>query len=326
MKPFSILKNIEGYSRITKFSLSYTILVLCMLFLLDNVPSSQAQKFKDVEIIVNQLDNNGTYMLVGKGGNIGLSVGDDGVLLIDSQFKQLTDKILSAINNRITDKPVKFLINTHWHQDHTGGNENFVKNGAIIIAHENVRERLNSEQFVDFLNKTFEASPLNALPTITYNDSITFYFNEDKIDVYHLPHAHTDGDSLIYFNKKNIIHTGDIYVKGRYPFIDHSSGGSIDGIITGIEKIISIIDNETKIIPGHGLLSNLGELQDYLIMLKDIRQQVLTMVNNGATLNEIIKSDITSKYDNLYSDSFINSGDFLGFVYNDVININNFIW
>ena len=319
MKPFSILKNIEGYSRITKFSLSYTTLVLCMLFLLDNVPSSQAQKFKDVEIIVNQLDNNGTYMLVGKGGNIGLSVGDDGVLLIDSQFKQLTDKILSAINNRITDKPVKFLINTHWHQDHTGGNENFVKNGAIIIAHENVRERLNTEQFVDFLNKTVEASPLNALPTITYNDSITFYFNEDKIDVYHLPHAHTDGDSIIYFNKRNIIHTGDIYVNGRYPFIDHSSGGSIDGIITGIEKIISIIDNETKIIPGHGLLSNIGELQDYLIMLKDIRQQVLTMVNNGATLNEIIKSDITSKYDNLYSDSFINSGDFLGFVYNDVI-------
>lgn len=297
MKPFSILKNIEGYSRITKFSLSYTILVLCMLFLLDNVPSSQAQKFKDVEIIVNQLDNNGTYMLVGKGGNIGLSVGDDGVLLIDSQFKQLTDKILSAINNRITDKSVKFLINTHWHQDHSGGNENFVKNGAIIIAHENVRERLNAEQFVDFLNKTFEASPLNALPTITYKDSITFYFNEDKIDVYHLPNAHTDGDSIIYFNKRNIIHTGDIYVNGRYPFIDHSSGGSIDGIITGIEKIISIIDNETKIIPGHGLLSNLGELQDYLIMLKDIRQQVLTMVNNGATLNEIIKSDITSTYD-----------------------------
>ena len=319
MKLFSILKNIEGYSRITKFSLSYTILVLCMLFLLDNVPSSQAQKFKDVEIIVNQLDNNGTYMLVGKGGNIGLSVGDNGVLLIDSQFKQLTDKILSAINNRITDKSVKFLINTHWHQNHTGGNENFVKNGAIIIAHENVRERLNAEQFVDFLNKTFEASPLNALPTITYKDSITFYFNEDKIDVYHLPHAHTDGDSIIYFNKRNIIHTGDIYVNGRYPFIDHSSGGSIDGIITGIEKIISIIDNDTKIIPSHGLLSNLGELQDYLIMLKDIRQQVLTMVNNGATLNEIIKSDITSKYDNLYSDSFINSGDFLGFVYNEVI-------
>ena len=319
MKFFFVLKNIDGYPRIIKLFLAYTILVLCMLFLLDNVPSSQAQKFKDVEIIVNQLDNNGTYMLVGKGGNIGLSVGDDGVLLIDSQFKQLTDKILSAINNRITDKPVKFLIDTHWHQDHTGGNENFVKNGAIILAHENVRERLNTEQFVDFLNKTFEASPLNALPTITYNDSITFYFNEDKIDVYHLPHAHTDGDSIIYFNKRNIIHTGDIYVNGRYPFIDHSSGGSIDGIITGIEKIISIIDNETKVIPGHGLLSNLDELQDYLIMLKDIRQQVLIMVNNGATLDEIIKSDITAKYDKLYSDNFINSGDFLGFVYNDLI-------
>jgi glyoxylase-like metal-dependent hydrolase (beta-lactamase superfamily II) len=121
------------------------------------------------------------------------------------------------------------------------------------------------------LNKTFKASPLNALPTNTYNDSITFYFNEDKIDVYHIPNAHTDGDSIIYFSKRNVFHTGDLYVNGRYPFIDHSSGGSMDDLIIVIEKIISIIDNETKIIPGHGLLSNLDELQDYLIMLKDIR-------------------------------------------------------
>ncbi|MGI9010871.1 MAG: MBL fold metallo-hydrolase [Nitrososphaeraceae archaeon] len=291
-----------------------------MLFMIDNVPSSQAQKFKDVEIIVNQLDNNGTYMLVGKGGNIGLSVGDDGVLLIDSQFEQLTGKILSAIYNKITDKPVKFVINTHWHQDHTGGNENLVNNGSIVIAHENVRERLSTEQFVDFLNREYKPAPINALPTITYNDSITFYFDDDKIDLYHLPNAHTDGDSIIYFNKRNVIHTGDVYVNGRYPFIDHSSGGSIDGIITGIEKIISIIDNETKIIPGHGLLSNLDELQDYLHMLKDIRQQVETMVKNKYNLEEIIKSDITSDYDIVYSDSFINSGDFLAFVYNDIIH------
>lgn len=318
MKLFFVLKNIGGYSRIIKYSLSYSILVLCMLFFLDNLHLSHAQKFKDVEIIVNDLDNNGTYMLVGKGGNIGLSVGDEGVLLIDSQFEQLTDKILSAINNRITEKPVKFVINTHWHQDHTGGNENFVNNGAIVIAHENVRERLSTGQFVDFLNKTFEASPLNALPTITYNDFITFYFNEDKIDAYHIPNAHTDGDSIIYFNKRNVIHTGDLYVNGRYPFIDHSSGGSIDGIITAIEKITSIIDNETKIIPGHGLIANIDDLQEYLVMLKDIRQQVQTMVNNGENLEQIIKSGITANYDSLYSDSFINSEDFLGFVYNDL--------
>ena len=226
MKFFFVFKNIDGYSRIIKFPLSYSILVLCMLFMIDNVPSSQAQKFKDVEIIVNQLDNNGTYMLVGKGGNIGLSVGDDGVLLIDSQFEQLTGKILSAIYNKITDKPVKFVINTHWHQDHTGGNENLVNNGSIVIAHENVRERLSTEQFVDFLNREYKPAPINALPTITYNDSITFYFDDDKIDLYHLPNAHTDGDSIIYFNKRNVIHTGDVYVNGRYPFIDHSSGGS----------------------------------------------------------------------------------------------------
>ena len=155
------------------------------------------------------------------------------------------------------------------------------------------------------MNKTFEASPLNALPTINYNDSITFYFNDDKIDVYHIPNTHTDGDSIIYFSKRNVIHTGDLYVNGRYPFIDRSSGSSIDGLIIGIEKIISIIDDETKIISGHGLLSNLDELQDYLIMLKDIKQQVLTMVNNCTTLDKIIKSDITAKYDNLHSDSLL---------------------
>jgi cyclase len=194
-----------------------------------------------------------------------------------------------------------------------------VKNGAIVIAHDNVRERLSNEQFVSFLNKTFEPSPINALPTITYNDSITLYFNDDKIDVYHIPNAHTDGDSIIYFNKNNVVHTGDIFVNGRYPFIDHSSGGSIDGIITGIEKIMSIINNETKIIPGHGLLSNLDELQDYLSMLKDIRKQVQTMVNNGSNLEEIIKSDITTNYDSLYSNSFVSSKDFLRFVYDDIV-------
>lgn len=309
-----------GYKRIITFSFYFSILALCiLLFLVDLVSSSYAQKFKDVEIIANQLTNE-TYMLIGKGGNIGVSVRDDGVLLIDSQFKQLTDKIMSTINNKITDKPIKFLINTHWHQDHTDGNENIVvKNGAIVIAHDNVRERLSTEQFVNFLNKTFEPSPINALPIITYNDSITLYFNDDKIDVYHIPNAHTDGDSIIYFNKNNVVHTGDIFVNGRYPFIDHSSGGSIDGIIAGIEKIISIINNETKIIPGHGLLSNLDELQDYLSMLKDIRKQVQTMVNNGSNLEEIIKSDITTNYDSLYSNSFVSSKDFLRFVYDDIV-------
>ena len=258
-------------------------------------------------------------MLIGKGGNIVLSVGSDGVLLIDSQFQQLTEKIMSAID-KITNKPAKFVINTHWHQDHTGGNENLVKNGFMVIAHENVLEHLNTKQFVDFLNRTFEPSPSKALPTITYNDSITLYFNDDQIDVYHIANAHTDGDSIVYFNKSNVIHTGDIFVNGRYPFIDNSSGGSIDGVITGIEKIISITDNETKIIPGHGLLSNLDELQDYLHMLKDIRQQVQTMINNESDLEEIINSNITAKYDRLYSDTFINSGDFLGFVYDDLMH------
>jgi cyclase len=319
MNFFIECRNNTRYSNIIKFTttLSCYILVFCLLFLINNISSIEAQKFEDVEIAINQLTN-GTYMLVGKGGNIGLSIGNDGVLLIDLQFQQLTNKILSSINN-ITNKPIKFVINTHWHQDHSGGNENLVKEeGAIIVAHEAVRERLSTKQFVDFLDREYQPSPINGLPSITYNKSITLYFNDDKIDIYHLPNSHTDGDSIIYFNKNNIVHTGDIFINGRYPFIDQSSDGSIDGLIRGIEQIISIINNETKIIPGHGLIANIDDLQEYLIMLKDIRQQVQTMVNNSANLEQIIKSGIAANYDSSYSDSFINSEDFLGFVYNDL--------
>ncbi len=291
-------------------------MIFCILFLTNNISLIEAQKFKDVEITVNQLTN-ATFMLEGKGGNIGLSIGNDGVLLIDSQFEQLTDKILSSINS-ITNKPIKFVINTHWHQDHSGGNENLAKEGAIILAHEAVHERLSTKQFVEFLDREYQPSPIEALPTMTYNGSITLHFNDDKIDIYHIPYSHTDGDSIIYFNKNNILHTGDIFVNGRYPFIDQSSGGSIDGLIIGIEKIITIINNETKIIASHGSIANIDDLQEYLIVLKDTRQEVYKMISNDADLKQVINSNIAANYDSKYADSFINSEDFLGFVYNNL--------
>ena len=315
---FYLIKRYNNcYGDNIKFLFCYSIIILVFLFTMNLLSSAYAQKFKDVEISVDQLTN-GTFILTGKGGNIGLSIGKDGILLIDSQFKQLSDKIIAAIG-KITDKPIRFVINTHWHQDHNDGNENLANKGAIIIAHENVLKRLTNDQFVEFLNREYNPPSSKSLPTITYdNQSITIDFNEDKIDIYHIPNAHTDGDSIIYFNNNNIIHTGDIFVNGRYPFIDRSSGGSIDGLITGIEKTISLINDDTQIIPGHGPISNLHELQDYLHMLKDLRQQVQYMVNDGASLDQIVKSSIADNY-SLYSDSFISSEDFLGFVYNDLI-------
>lgn len=319
MNYFSLYKDL-GFLRLQliKFSISFCFLILCSL-VVTNISSIDAQIRKNNEVVVTQISGE-MYMFAGKGGNIGVSIGKDGVLLIDSKSKQTIDMIVSSINNFSNNKPIMFVINTHWHHDHVGGNEKLNNNGTVILAHENVRERMANKQYVDFLNREFLSYPKNALPTITYNETFTLHFNDDQIDIHHISQAHTDGDSIVYFNKNNVIHTGDIFINGRYPFIDHSSGGSIDGIIDGIEKITAIANNETKIIPGHGELTNREKLQDYRFMLKDIRQQVQKMVVNGTSLDTIIKSNITSKYDPLYSDSFINSQDFLEFVYEDLAN------
>ncbi|NOJ30037.1 MAG: MBL fold metallo-hydrolase [Nitrososphaeraceae archaeon] len=318
MNYFLIYRDL-AFSRmqLIKFSIPFCFLILC-LSIITNISLVEAQIRKN-SVVVTPVSEE-MYMFAGKGGNIGVSIGNDGVLLIDSKSKQTIDNIVSSINNISDNKPIKFVINTHWHHDHVGGNENLNKNGTMVVAHENVRERMTNKQFVDFLNREFLPYPENALPIITYKKNFTLYFNDDRIDIHHIPHSHTDGDSIIYFNKNNIIHTGDIFINGRYPFIDHSSGGSIGGIISGIEKIIKISNNDTKIIPGHGELTDREKLKDYLVMLNDIVQQVQKMMLNGNDLDTIIKSNITSKYDSLYSDTFINSQDFLGFVFKDLIN------
>lgn len=319
MNYFLIYRDLD-FSRmqLIKFSIPFCLLILCSS-IITNISLVEAQIRKNSEVMVTPVSEE-MYMYTGKGGNIGVSIGNDGVLLIDSKSKQTIDMIVSSINNISDNKPIKFVINTHWHHDHVGGNENLNKNGTMILAHENVRERMTNKQFVDFLNREFLPYPENALPTMTYKKNLTLYFNDDRIDIHHIPHSHTDGDSIIYFNKNNIIHTGDIFINGRYPFIDHSSGGSIWGIIAGIEKIIKISNNDTKIIPGHGELTNREKLKDYLVMLNDIVQQVQKMMLNGNDLDTIIKSNITSKYDSIYSDTFINSQDFLGFVFKDLTN------
>ena len=253
-----------------------------------------AQNFDNVTITTTKLSDN-VYMLVGAGGNIGVSVGDDGVFVIDDQFAPLTTKIEAAIRT-LSDKQIQFLVNTHYHGDHTGGNENMKKLGTTIIAHDNVRKRL-------------EDKPKDALPVITFNDELSLHINGEKISVFHVEHAHTDGDALLYFTKSNVLHTGDVYFNKRYPYIDLNSGGSVNGYIEAVKKGLSAINDDSKIIPGHGELSTKAEYQFFLKMLETLKDNVLSEIKKGKTEDEVAaNSEITKVYDDLgYSWNFISS-------------------
>ncbi len=274
-----------------------------ILFLAITLPTLSQQK--EVQIKVHHVSNN-VYMLIGQGGNIAISVGEDGVFMIDDQFARLTPKILKAIKT-VSEKEIKFLLNTHWHGDHTGGNENMEKEGAVIIAHENVRKRMSTDQFQKERNRTIKASPKGALPVITFTKDLNFHFNGESIYAFHVHNAHTDGDAMVYFGNSNVLHMGDTYFQGKYPYIDLDSGGSAQGYIDAIKKALLIIDDDTKIIPGHRNLSSKAELKEYLAMLEEIKTNILIEINSGKTEDEVTNNmELTRKYDNLnYGDWFI---------------------
>ena len=291
----------------------FTIGLLLLTLTTLNLNDVNAQ---DENITINTTKlTDSIYMLKGSGGNILVSIGQDGVILVDDQFAPLTEKIKEAIS-KIMDKPVKFVINTHWHTDHVGGNENFGEAGAIIISHDNVRKRLSTEQFIDFLNKTVSPLPEKGLPIVTFSDNMTLYQNGDEIKINHVDHGHTDGDSIVYFTKNNVIHVGDDFNDKSYPFIDISSGGSIDGLISSLEAISSIINDETKVVSGHSEVSNKIKVIDFTNMLKDVRKNVNQMIKDGKSLEEIITSQPTSKYDEIYYDHTSRKpGEFVTFIY-----------
>jgi glyoxylase-like metal-dependent hydrolase (beta-lactamase superfamily II) len=261
------------------------------------------QDFSKVEIKATQLTAS-TWMMTGSGGNMGLSVGDDATFLIDDQFAPLTEKITAAIG-KITPKPVKFVLNTHWHFDHTGGNENLAKAGVVIVAHDNVHKRMSSDQFIEFLKMKEAASPHLAQPVVTFPDQVTFHLNGDEIRAIHVERAHTDGDSIVYFAKSNVIHMGDTYFAGMYPFIDTSSGGTIDGMVAACDKALAIADDSTKIIPGHGPLANKADLKAWRDMLAAVSARVKKMIAEGKKLEDITASGVTSDFDAAYGKGFV---------------------
>jgi glyoxylase-like metal-dependent hydrolase (beta-lactamase superfamily II) len=282
------------------------------------LPAAAQQDFSKVEIRTTKLGDT-TYMMTGAGGNLGLSIGDDAVFLIDDQFAPLTDRINAAIA-KLTAKPVKFILNTHWHGDHTGGNENFGKAGVIVVAHENVRKRMNSEQFIEFLKMTEKPSPEAALPIVTFAGGVTFHLNGDDIVAFHVPRAHTDGDAIVHFTKSDVIHMGDVYFNGMYPFIDVSSGGSIRGVIAGCDRVLGMpaVTDATRIIPGHGPLSGKAELKAYRDMLASVAERIGKMVSDGKSTQEIVAASPTADLDGKWGNGFMKAPKFVEMVAEDL--------
>ena len=269
------------------------------MFMYSIIASSQKK-----EVIIEPIKiTDNIYMLKGQGGNIGLFFGEDGAFMIDDQFAKLTPKILTAIKG-ITDKKITYLINTHWHGDHTGGNENMSKEGAIIVSHKNVRKRMSVESIARGRKKP--ASPKEALPIITFTEDMMFHSNGEDILITHVHNAHTDGDAHVYFTNSNVLHMGDTYFQGKFPFIDLESGGSIEGYIASAEKALMMINDKTVIIPGHRGLSNKQELQTYKKMLVTLRDRVAAKIKEGKTVEEVKKDEtITKEYAKEYGGWFI---------------------
>jgi len=284
--------------------------------------ASQDQDFSKVQIKVSKVAGN-VYMLQGAGGNIGASVGDDGIVVVDDQYAPLADRIQAALKG-ITDKPVRFIINTHYHPDHTGGNEYFQKQ-APIIAHENVRKRLESGGAAGnggAVHMDFKPAPKDALPIITFDHDVTVHLNGEDIRALYFPAGHTDGDSIIFFPKSNVVHMGDDFVTYGFPFIDVDAGGSINGMIDGVEKVISQVPADVKIIPGHGPISSVDDVKAYLGMLKATRDAVQKAIQEGKTLDQMKQAKLLEPWKK-YSGDFINADAFLETLYNSLTGQKN---
>lgn len=270
--------------------------------------SAFAQRdFSGVEITTTKVVD-GVYMLQGAGGNIGLSVGEDGAFVIDDQFAPLSDKIAAAIAE-ITDQEVAFVVNTHWHGDHTGGNEALGKAGAHIVAHDNARKRLK-EGLTRAGGATTPPAAAAALPVITFSHNMSFYWNGRDIGVWHPENAHTDGDAIIMFRDVNVVHMGDVFFNGGYPYVDLESGGDLSGYVATLEKVLTKIDDDTKIIPGHGPLADKSDLQDAATMLKDVRDRVQALIDQGLDEDAAVAADPLKDLNGKWGEGFIN-GEFM---------------
>jgi len=259
-------------------------------------------------------------LLVGRGGNVAISAGADGVFLIDDQLQPLAGQLLAEVR-RISDAPVRFVINTHYHSDHMGGNEAAGAAGAVIIAHDNVRKRLTTEQFSSFMERTTPPWPAGALPVVTFSDRVTLHLNGEPAQVIHVPHGHTDGDAIIHFPDSDVIHMGDIFFNGTYPYIDLDAGGSVQGMIAAVQAALQRAGPDTRIIPGHGPLASRSELAAYGAMLATARDRVQALIDQGQGLTEVIAARPTAQWDATLGAGWLKPEQFVTFVYNSLTGV-----
>ncbi len=278
--------------------------------------------FSKVEIQVSKVSGK-VYMLKGAGGNIGFSAGDDGIVLIDDQFALLADRIKAALK-AITDKPLRFVINTHYHFDHIDGNASFQKE-APVIAHDNVRKRLESGGTpgnLGSVKQLMKPVASEALPILTFSQNVTLHLNGEDIRVLHYPNGHTDGDSMIIFPKSNVVHMGDNFVTYGFPFIDLAGGGSVEGMVVAAKYVIANLPADVKVIPGHGAVSTLDDVQHFVTMLEETRGLVDQAVQAGKTLEQMKQEKILEAWKN-WSGDFISSDAFIETLYNDLTGIHS---
>src|SRR5271169_3250656 len=304
-------------------TMRYARMVALTAVCLARVAAAQDRDFAKVQMKVTLVSGN-VYMLEGQGGNIGASVGEDGIVIVDDQFAPLADKIKAALRG-ITEKPVRFVINTHYHSDHTGGNAIFQKD-APVIAHDNVRKRLEEGGTVGIsggVGMELKPQPKEALPIITFDHDVTIHLNGEDIRALHFPSGHTDGDAIIFFPKANVVHMGDDYVRYGFPFIDLAGGGSVQGMIAACEKVTSVLPPDVKVIPGHGELSNLDEVREYVAMLKGTTAAVEAALKKGSTIEQMKNDKILAAWDKKYASKFITQDVFIETLYNSLTNQKN---
>lgn len=286
-----------------------------LALLCGGLPAAAAAQ-SDVEISVQKIAD-GLHMLVGRGGNIAVSTGADGPLLVDDQYAPLAPKIEAAVRE-IQDAPLRFVLNTHWHGDHTGGNEIFGGKGALIAAHRNVRARLSAKQISSLFGRETPASPHAALPVLTFQHSMTLHWNGEEIELQHAARAHTDGDSIVWFRRANAVHLGDLYFNGLWPFIDVDSGGSLDGVIAALGEALARLNRRSAVIPGHGPLSNRRELRAYRKMLMEVRARVKRAIAEGANAEALSRSGVVDDLEERWGGGFLDTATFLRILHADL--------
>ena len=296
-------------------------LLLLIAVFFASINSAPAQE-KEIEFESFQLSDT-IYMLKGRGGNVGVSTGEDGLYIIDDQVRPVTTQLLQAIR-KISSKPIRFVINTHYHADHTGGNETIGGKGAVIIAHDNIRKRMTTSQVSIFTKSTTPPYANDALPVVTFNDRMSLHLNGESATAYYVANGHTDGDSIIHFPVSNVIHMGDMYFNGLYPYVDLDAGGAIQGMIQAADLALSMANDATRIIPGHGPLAmteDLAVFRDYLV---SATANVQALIDQGMDLQQAIEAKPTQEWDETLGSIWITPAQFVTFIYNSLKGIDHY--